>query len=124
MIPVQRQPEPQDFDQKVRQPGAKFLATVTPPSQWENRDYWRRSLPELYIAYGGYCAYLALKIPRRAGGGEPTVDHFLLKSLHPALAYEWNNFRLASAKMNANGFEYIFFKDRTFYQDIIRFVLL
>lgn len=102
MIPVQRQPEPPDFDRLVRQRGSKFLANAQPSIQWRGREYWRDVLPDLYVAYGGYCAYLALKIPQRADGGEPTVDHFLPKSLHPTLAYEWSNFRLASALMNSN----------------------
>jgi hypothetical protein len=29
-----------------------------------------------------------------------TVDHFLPKTSHPHLAYEWNNFRLASGRVN------------------------
>ncbi|MDE0103529.1 MAG: hypothetical protein OXN89_14225 [Bryobacterales bacterium] len=31
-----------------------------------------------------------------------SVDHFLPKSKHPSLAYEWSNYRLARPKLNNN----------------------
>jgi len=31
-----------------------------------------------------------------------TVDHFLPKTVHPQLAYEWSNFRLASGRVNSS----------------------
>ena len=101
MIPVQFQPEPDDFEDKVRKPGLAFLNKVPNPKSedWKNRDYWRKSLPDLYTSYNKICAYSAQWIPRPEGS--PTVDHFLPKSAKPELAYEWDNFRLASLRMNA-----------------------
>lgn len=99
MIPVQLQPEPEEFDRTVRQPGKRFLALEARPQRWQNREYWRNALPALRQAYGGYCAYFAMKIP--TAGGNPTVDHFLPRSHQPQLAYEWSNFRLASALANS-----------------------
>ena len=58
MIPVKPQPEPDDFDEKVRQPGLAFLSQVPNPKteDWKNYDYWRRSLPDLYTSYNKICA--------------------------------------------------------------------
>lgn len=99
MIPVQQQPEPKDFESKVRAKGRKFLRQVSRPKTWENREYWRESLKDLYEAYNKVCAYSAQWIPRTEGS--PTVDHFIPKSVKPELAYEWSNFRLSCLKMNA-----------------------
>lgn len=90
---VQPQPEPADFDRRVRKPG------LADPSQ----PYWRRCHDELYEAYGGYCAYLAVKIPRspeESEVGGSSVDHFLPRSLNPELAFEWSNYRLSSTLIN------------------------
>ena len=34
--------------------------------------------------------------------GQGTVDHFLPKARHPQLAYEWDNYRLARARLNGS----------------------
>lgn len=99
MIPVRQQPEPTDFDTRVRAKGVAFLQKVSRPQAWENREYWRDSLKDLYRAYDEVCAYSAQWIPRIEGS--PTVDHFIPKSVRPELAYEWSNFRLSCLKMNA-----------------------
>ncbi|MBD1894153.1 hypothetical protein [Coleofasciculus sp. FACHB-129] len=100
MIPVQLQPEPADFSQRVRDKGAAFLNKVPHPKNkdWINREYWQESLDDLYEAYGHICTYSAQWIPRTEGS--PTVDHFIPKSVEPKLAYEWQNFRLACLKLN------------------------
>ncbi len=41
------------------------------------------------------CAYTAMYLPEQG-----SVDHFLPKTSHPNLAYEWSNFRLASGRVN------------------------
>lgn len=103
MIPVTMQPEPPDFDQKVRQKGQQFLATTTPAkdSDWKNHGYWRAALPELKKGHNNICAYCCLWIPNCPGA--PTVDHYLHKSKkeNQSLAYEWSNFRLAAGRMNS-----------------------
>jgi hypothetical protein len=98
VIPIKPQPEPDDFDQKVRQPGLAFLSKVPNPKTKEWRDYWVKSLPDLYKSYNKICAYSAQWISRPEGN--PTVDHFLPKSAKPELAYEWHNFRLACLTLN------------------------
>ena len=95
MIPVQPQPEPPDFDARVRQPGRKDLADT----ESELRPLWRQCATQLWRAYSGVCAYSSLYIP--SGTGAVSVDHMLPKSKRRELAYEWANYRLACSRMNA-----------------------
>jgi len=106
VIPVQPKPEPADFSKKVREPGAVFLNKVPNPKNkdWINREYWRESLEDLCEAYDRICAYSAQWMPRTEGN--PTVDHFIPKSVKPEWAYEWHNFRLACSKLNARKRDY------------------
>jgi 5-methylcytosine-specific restriction endonuclease McrA len=101
VIPVKPQPEPDDFDEKVRKPGLDFFKKVPNPktNDWEKAAYWRESLSNLYDAYNHICAYSAQWIP--IDTGSPTVDHFIPKSKKSEWAYEWHNFRLACSKMNS-----------------------
>jgi hypothetical protein len=95
MIPVQPQPEPPDFDARVRQPGCTDLASP----EGELRPHWRLCATQLWAAYQGVCAYSCLYIPRGTGG--VSVDHMLPKSKRRELTYEWANYRLACIRMNA-----------------------
>lgn len=96
MIPVRPAPEPPDFDAKVRQPGLIALAEArTDPLP----PYWTTCLDDLWRAYHGVCAYLAVRIA--PGTGARSTDHAAPKSKHPALAYEWSNYRLVCALMNS-----------------------
>jgi uncharacterized protein (TIGR02646 family) len=95
VIHVEPQPEPPDFDAKVRQPGLGDLAS----NGGELRPHWRHCARQLREAYRGVCAYSATYIP--LGTGALTVDHFLPKSKRRELAYEWSNYRLACDRMNA-----------------------
>jgi uncharacterized protein (TIGR02646 family) len=106
MIPVKPKQEPKRFDARIRQRGVSFLASQgIPPDRlvrtsfWKGREYWRDSIKELHKAYYGVCAYLGIYLELEAGG--VTVDHFRDKASHPSLAYEWSNFRLASARVNS-----------------------
>lgn len=101
LIPVIPQPEPESFDVRVRQPGRGYLATVqekkaTPKFKGRNK-HWNEALDNLREAYKQVCAYTCGYLPPSLG----SVDHFLPKSLYPDLAYEWNNFRLASSRANS-----------------------
>jgi len=100
VIHVEPQPEPPGFDAQVRQRGLRALAE----GRAEVPPYWRACLPDLYERYRGLCAYLCVLIPR--GTGAHSVDHFVPKSKRPDLAYEWSNYRLASALMNAKKREF------------------
>lgn len=105
LIPVAPQPEPADFDARVRQPGlnwirAQGLDLANPmPTGTTLKPCWRDCLKELHKVYGGVCAYACLYIPRTTGAR--SVDHFVAKSSALDQAYEWSNYRLACAKMNA-----------------------
>lgn len=96
MIPVQIQPEPESFADRVRKPGRDFLKRlVRKPTNKDFRKHWHwnRISPELYQAYDGICAYSAHSIP--SGTQQASVDHFIPRSCSPDLAYEWSNYRLA-----------------------------
>ena len=96
MIPVALEPEPADFDEGVRQRGQQFLGPHgVAVRSGKLRNYWREAVNDLYRLYDGICAYTCIYL---APPG--TLDHFLPKSKYPELAYEWSNYRLASAIIN------------------------
>ncbi len=99
MIRVAAAPEYPNFDVDVRAPGATFLSTCPAPTseQFKKKNFWNRAAKELHAAYSGICAYTAMYLPEQW-----SVDHFLPKCSHPNLAYEWNNFRLASGRINSS----------------------
>lgn len=104
MIPVVLQPEPADFDEKVRQPGLRWLTANginpdnPPPRATALPNYWNRSNRQLWEAYSGMCAYLAIFFEWVTGAS--STDHFIAKSRHAGNAYEWNNFRLSCLGAN------------------------
>ena len=100
MIFVQQQPEPPQFEDRVRTPGQLFLTQTPKPStaQWKSRSHWQRILGELHDAYDGICAYTCHWIAPVTGAD--SVDHFVPKSVEPSLAYEWSNYRLVCSRMN------------------------
>ncbi len=110
MIPVTAKPEPSSFDAKVRKPGARWLkkqriAPASPiPKGVTAPPHWRECLDDLHAAYGGVCAYLCVYVERTTGGA--SVDHFIAKSRLAGQTYEWSNYRLACATMNARKRDY------------------
>jgi len=100
MIPVQPQPQPDDFVAKVQAPGLKFLATTSNPTtkEWKKHSYWSAISADLYDIYQGICGYYAEWFAKNLNRLE--VDHFHPKSKYPHLAYEWSNYRLASPLAN------------------------
>lgn len=106
MIPVTLQPEPADFDQNVRQPGQDWLAShgipfnAPPPKSSRLPNYWTRSNKQLWEAYAGVCAYLAIYFEWVTGAA--STDHFVAKSRHAGDAYEWSNYRLSCLGPNRN----------------------
>lgn len=121
MIRVKPAAEPESFDVTVRRPGKGALLELIGSSEAPKRPgpkrtkvadriedipaaklpkFWRKSLGDLRAAYGDTCAYLGMRIHPSTGAA--TVDHFLPKSEHQDLAYEWSNFRLASQQVNTN----------------------
>jgi uncharacterized protein (TIGR02646 family) len=105
MIPVAPAPEPASFDAKVRTPGKAWLVKKglsganEVPKGMKISAVWTECLPEMLDAYDRICAYASLKI--HAVTGASSVDHFAPKSRGLADAYEWDNYRLACAKLNA-----------------------
>jgi hypothetical protein len=100
MIHVNKQPEPESFDERVRQPGNEFLTNCPQPNskQWSKYNYWNRISSELYQSYGGICAYSGQWFSKTTS--QVSVDHFYPKSLYPEQAYEWDNYRLTTQTMN------------------------
>lgn len=98
MIQVVPQPEYPGFNAGVRIPGAAFLAINPNPNsqQFSKKNFWKHAAKELHEAYSGVCAYTAIYLPDQG-----SVDHFLPKTTHPHLAYEWSNYRLASGRVNS-----------------------
>jgi hypothetical protein len=72
---------------------------LTGKDAWKNREYWQKSLEDLYDAYHHICAYTGIWISRPPNG-QRSVDHFIPKKNAPTQAYEWSKFRLTSHRMN------------------------
>jgi hypothetical protein len=100
MIRITPVSEPAEFDDRVRVPGQRFLASVLAGAKvdFTNREYWRRVLLDLHHLYDGICAYTCHWIPFDTGND--TVEHFIPKSTDPQLAYEWLNYRLVCGRLN------------------------
>lgn len=102
MMRVTLAPEPPDFDAKVRQPGKaeirKAKAALRRGARIELARHWRKCMPELYEAFHGICAYVCVRVDPLTGAS--SVDHCYAKSSNLELAYEWTNYRFASARMN------------------------
>lgn len=92
---MERKEEPANFDRDVRIPGNAYISKHP---RKKTPAYWEKCKGDLYKAYGGYCAYTTFKIK---GQLNAVVDHFLPKSRHPALCYEWSNYRLSSSYINS-----------------------
>lgn len=105
MIPVELQPEPDCFEERVRKPGKEWLKNnkipvdQPPPKASDLPSYWRECNDDLWEAYDGVCAYLAIYF--ECGLGAHSTDHFVAKSKKAGLAYEWSNYRLCCLGANS-----------------------
>lgn len=93
MIHFAAPPKPADFDEKVRQPGATWLAqhpTGRP------KDFWVQCKGELADGFRNLCAYSVMYEP------VGTVDHYLSCETNRQHAYEWSNYRFASGWINSS----------------------
>lgn len=126
MIPVIKAPKPKGFDDKVRRPGLRAIAEMvgkkppyprtagSPYKKIASRErdipydkfpaYWVEALDDMMVAYHEICAYSCFRIHSITGAR--SVDHFIPKSRSWRWVYQWSNYRLCSAQMNArkNGF--------------------
>lgn len=109
MIPIRPRATPTarsgfHFTGIVRDPGRAWLRGQTwfrsgkVPKGTKFKALWTQCIPRLHDTFGGVCAYLSVFIEIETGA--VTVDHFQPKTLFPALAYEWKNFRLCSFGAN------------------------
>lgn len=84
----------------------RFLARNSTPTafQFKRHNYWREIHDELYNLYGGICAYCASWTPRTFNlqFDNTSIDHFIPKTVSPQMAYDWDNFRICRARLNAN----------------------
>src|SRR5262249_8038478 len=94
MMNVELQPEPPEFDAKVRQPGLKWLAANAADKR--PRAYWREAAADVERAFEGRCAYTAMVLMTPG-----TIDHFVSIDEDRSLAYEWINYRFASQWINS-----------------------
>ena len=84
MIPVELQPEPPGFHENVRQRGRTWMKShgvepdAPPPDPAALPPYWRGSNRQLWDAYSGVCAYLAIYFEWCIGAA--STDHFVAKS--------------------------------------------
>lgn len=93
MIHFDRPPEPADFDTKVRIPGKEWLSRnhgKTP------KDFWTTCKAELAEGFSYLCGYCAMFVPVK----DSQVEHYRSKSKYPEEAYDWDNYRYASPKIN------------------------
>ena len=95
MIPVAKVRKPRGFDAKVKTPGDAWL--VANPKAERPKALWAPYTAALSDGFDGLYGYAAMLDP--TGG---TVDHFLSFKHHRRLAYDWGNYRFASATMNAS----------------------
>jgi hypothetical protein len=95
VIRVAKVKKPTNFDAKVKAPGDAWL-NVNPDAK-RPKALWEPYTITLSQAYGDRCGYAAMLDP--TGG---SVDHYLSFKNHPALAYEWSNYRFASNTLNSS----------------------
>ena len=95
MIPFRRVAEPAGFAAKVSKPGNEWLQ-LNPMSK-RPKALWTPYTAALSEGFGDLCGYAAMHDP--TGG---TVDHFLSYDRRRDLAYDWSNYRFASATLNSS----------------------
>lgn len=120
MLPLQCAPEPHSFDAKVRKKGLSAIDEFVGRKPRVNHSgprrkklakreseipadafppYWRDALDDLLTAYHRRCAFLGLYLEHATGNS--SVDHMLPKSRAWKHVYEWCNYRLCAASVNA-----------------------
>lgn len=103
MIRFEPGPCPAEFEERCRQPGLAWQAEH--PNAERPRDLWSRFKPQLADAFRQLCAYSCMYEP------VGTVDHsrpaskgalLLSWKTHRERAYDWDNYRFASAWINSS----------------------
>lgn len=93
MIHFDKIVEPPEFDERARKQGLKWLEE-NPDKR--PKDYWSPFKPDLSDGFGSLCAYSVMFEP------VGTIDHYISVSRNKTLAYEWSNYRFASAWLNSS----------------------
>jgi hypothetical protein len=91
--------EPASFHVKCRLKGLQWLADHPKATRTGNKRpkaLWTAFKPDLADAFRDLCAYGAMYEP------VGTVDHFVPVDANEALAYDWPNYRFASAWINSS----------------------
>ncbi len=101
MIHFEPPPEPPEFDEQSRRPGLAWLEKNRDengkiPKGKKPLSYWSPFREQLADGFHNLCAYSAMYEP------VGTVDHYLSWENHSKLAYEWSNYRYASAWINSS----------------------
>ena len=94
MIYFEKVPEPPEFDEQARQPGLRWLESHADAKR--PREYWSAFKPQLAQGFRHLCGYSAMFEP------VGTIDHYVSWHNDRLLAYEWNNYRFASAWINSS----------------------
>jgi len=94
MIHFAHVPEPPDFEQEVRQKGKDWL--VKNPDKTSPRNLWSPFRKHLAAGFQNLCGYSAMFEPIG------TVDHYISCHQDRAKAYDWDNYRFASAWINSS----------------------
>lgn len=93
MIRFEPVDEPAAFEASVAEPGRRWLIenpSGRPPATWG------RFQGDLADGFGNLCAYSAMYEP------VGTVDHFVSLAEDRSRAYDWSNYRFASAWINSS----------------------
>lgn len=93
MIRFEPRPAPEGFVERVQQRGAAWLSAN---ETGRLPDHWKEFRRELADAFGSLCAYGAMYEP------VGTVDHFVSIDEDRSKAYDWSNYRFASAWLNSS----------------------
>lgn len=106
MIKCSPSDPPPNYEDDVKKPGDAFLRHNSNPThrEWKRHSYWSKIHSFLYDQNSGLCQYCASWSPRSSqlssSHNHTSVDHYLPKSKHTSLAYEWSNYRLCRARLN------------------------
>ncbi|MBK1643066.1 hypothetical protein CKO25_00025 [Thiocapsa imhoffii] len=88
--------------QEVQSDGTSISVSIDRPEDLpasEIEPYWTNAIADLMQAYDEVCAYSCFRIHPVTGAA--SVDHMAPKSRAWDRVYEWDNYRLAAARLNA-----------------------
>jgi hypothetical protein len=95
MIHVEPPGEPADFEERVRIPCNRWLSNNQHSNDFP--DHWKHCFGALAEGFDHLCGYSAMHVAETGA----VVDHYLCKSNHRNLTYEWSNYRYASSRINS-----------------------